>query len=68
MDEICAKGGGDKFTGKFIDIANEFKVSTSSVCKIWRQYCESDNLYPKHGVGGGGREDTDEVYLTAIFS
>ena len=65
VDEICAKGGDKNtgiFPGKFIDIANEFKVSTSTVSKIWRQYCVSNELVPRHEGG------TDEVYLTVIFN
>ena len=67
VDEICAKGG-DKttgsFPGKFIDIANEFKVSTSTVSKIWRQYCESNVLDPMHG--GGNRRSLSDGDLQFI--
>ena len=65
VDEICAKEG-DKttgsFPGKFIDIANEFKVSMSTVSKIWRQCCESNVL------DRSMEEETNEVYPMAIFS
>ena len=63
IDEIK---DGDKttciFQGKFIDIANEFKVSSSTVSKIWRQYCASNDLAPKH------RGEGAKVYITVIFS
>jgi hypothetical protein len=68
IDEIK---DGDKttcmFPGKFIDIANVFKVSSSkvsssTVSKIWRQYCASNDLDPKH------RGEGAKVYITVIFS
>ncbi len=61
VDEICAKGGDKNteiFPGKFIDIANEFKVSASTVSKIWRQYCVSNELVPRH-EGGNRRSLSD---------
>ena len=67
VDDICAKGG-DKttgiFPGKFIDIAKEHKVSTSTVSKLWTQYCESYELNPKHG--GGNRKSLSEGDLHLI--
>ena len=67
VDEICAKGG-DKttgiFPGKFIDTANEFKVSTSTVSKIWRQNCKTNELNPK--LGGGNRQSLSDGDLQLI--
>ena len=61
IDEIKSKEG-DKdtgiFKGSFVDVANKFEVSNGTVSKLWIQYCESENLQPKHG-GGNRRSISD---------
>lgn len=44
IDKIV-EGGGDPLTmmfpGRFVDIANELNVSSATVSKIWKNYCET---------------------------
>ena len=70
IDEIKFKGG-DKdtgfFMGSFVDVANKFEVSNATVSKLWRQYCETENLQPRHG-GGNRRSLSDgDIQLIEVL-
>ena len=55
IDKIV-EGGGDPLTmifpGRFVDIANELNVSSATVSKIWKNYCETGSLSPLKHRGG----------------
>ena len=67
IDEIKSKED-DKdtgiFTGSFVDVANRFEVSNGTVSKLWRQYCETENLQPKHG--GRNSRSLSDVYIQLV--
>ncbi len=61
VDEIKCKGGDKNtgiFLGRFMDVADKLGVSTATVLKVWKQYCETNDLAPKHG-GGNKRSLSD---------
>lgn len=67
IDSIKDKGGdviSGNFPGKFIDVANEFKVCSATVSKLWHQYCTTSDLNPKHG--GGNRRGLSDGDLQLI--
>ena len=54
VDEIKCKGGDKNtgiFLGRFTDVADKLGVSTATVSKVWKQYCETNDLAPKHEGG-----------------
>ena len=50
LDHGCDSISGH-FDGHFKDVASEYKVRPATFTKIWKQYCETDPLAPKHGGG-----------------
>ena len=66
VDKIV-EGGGDPLTmifpGRFVDIANKLNVSSVTVSKIWKNYCETGFLSPLKQ-----EEEILVVYLMEILN
>ena len=56
------------YPGRYVDIANELKVSSAVVAKIWKNYCESGTLSPiKHGEGNPSRLSEGDLQLIEVL-
>ena len=60
--------GGDRVTGYFpcnnSEVAQKFKISAPTVTKIWRQYCETNNVGSlKRGGDFSLKLSTDDLEL-----
>ena len=71
IDKIIEKGCDPLtmiYPGRYVDIANELKVSSAVVAKIWKNYCESGTLSPiKHGEGNPSRLSEGDLQLIEVL-
>ena len=57
------------FPGRFVDIANELNVSSATVSKIWKSYCQTGSqLSPlKHRGGNPSRLSNGDLQLIEVL-
>ena len=63
IDDFLAAGGDPEmqcFPGKFNDIADKFKISNSTVRKLWNLFCSTNKTTPRPRGGGNPSHLTHE--------